>query len=279
MADIRTRGFTLIELLVAISIISLLSSIIFASLSNARESARLAAGMQASTNYDRTVAANAVGIWSFEEMGAGTTHDASGFGFTGTLVGGAQQINAATCDLGFGGCLQLDGTGYVTTALKDEVGRLHAVGGNQFATSAWVNRSSGGVTDQVIMGITGGVGTGATFVVWATTGGKLRVRFNGGTITDLLDNMETGKWYFVTIVWDGATMLGYIDGGSPMVLPIGGAALQDFSFTMGARSDGSNNRFVGMIDEVRVFNTPLTAQEVGALYAAGAPKHRLASAE
>ena len=55
-----SRAFTLIELLVVISIISLLSGVVLASLNAAREKARIAAGTQFEGSLYRAVGGSAV---------------------------------------------------------------------------------------------------------------------------------------------------------------------------------------------------------------------------
>lgn len=62
----KQKGFTLIELLVVISIISLLSTIVMASLNAAREKSRIAAGLKFwssihHANYN-------VGFWAFDDI-------------------------------------------------------------------------------------------------------------------------------------------------------------------------------------------------------------------
>jgi len=63
------KGFTLIELLVVISIISLLSSIVMASLNESREKARIAAAQQFDANVYHSLGDSAVGIWDLDDGG------------------------------------------------------------------------------------------------------------------------------------------------------------------------------------------------------------------
>jgi prepilin-type N-terminal cleavage/methylation domain-containing protein len=75
------RGFTLIELLVVISIISLLSSVVFASLSQARDKARISGGyIFESHNHSLLGGDNLIARWRFNETSGFVAYDESGNG-------------------------------------------------------------------------------------------------------------------------------------------------------------------------------------------------------
>src|SRR5262249_30742205 len=78
------------------------------------------------------------------------------------------------------------------------------------------------------------------------------------------------NWHHLAVTKLGATVVFYIDGvayPAPNYNP-------GFIFTTEAaivcRVDNMDNTFLGTIDEVGVFNRPLTPAEVQAIYAAGA---------
>ncbi len=90
MFTISKKGFTLIELLVVISIISLLSTIVFASLNIARAKARIAAAQRFATHLSRAFGADAVASYNFESVVGATVKDMSESGRDLTLVGNPQ---------------------------------------------------------------------------------------------------------------------------------------------------------------------------------------------
>ena len=84
-------------------------------------------------------------------------------------------------------------------------------------------------------------------------------------------SISAGQWYHFVGVYDGSNVLLYVNGvpiGSPTALT---GSLQNTTseFFIGKRGFGTTNTgFDGKLDEVAVFNTALTAQEVQSIYLA-----------
>src|SRR3989344_8080791 len=83
------KGFTLIELLVVISIVGMLSSIVLASVQDARQKAIVAGGRQFASSINHVLGADLIGQWNFDETGpAPPPKDYSGhnFNFSQTVL-------------------------------------------------------------------------------------------------------------------------------------------------------------------------------------------------
>ena len=80
---------------------------------------------------------------------------------------------------------------------------------------------------------------------------------------------ESGKWYYLSGVYDGTNIYLYIDGileSGPVAQ--GNPSDTSYPFTIGA-SDGNANNFNGSIDEVQIFNRTLSSAEITESYQRG----------
>ena len=79
-----------------------------------------------------------------------------------------------------------------------------------------------------------------------------------------------GTWHHVAAVYDGTSHANYLDGvevgrNSNPITPEPGP----MSLKIGARGDDRADRFIGLIDEVALYDRALTANEIAQRFLAG----------
>ena len=95
-----------------------------------------------------------------------------------------------------------------------------------------------------------------------------RVRWNVNADPPIdSDPIGVGDWVHIAVTYDGSDAFLYLNGtlfGQESY----GTSLQSspYSFTAGAQADLDTNKFPGAMDEILVYERPLTAQEVLAIY-------------
>ena len=199
---------------------------------------------------------NLVGYWQFE----GDALDASGNGRDGSLQG-----NATFTDGLFGQALELGGSpDYVNID-----GYQGILGGHAFSIAAWVTSTGSG--DRTI--VNWGSSTNGQRVDFRLYQGRLRVEHgNGNRQGDT--TLNDGEWHHVALtVVEGASIsypdvILYLDGQDDTR---SGTDPDTFNITasvdvsIGRRATHNNRYYPGLIDEVRIYDKELTADEVLAL--------------
>jgi len=205
--------------------------------------------------------AGLVGWWKFDETQGTTTKDSSGGHHDGTLVGNAKFGPGK-----HGGAIDLDGAGsFVRIADKTAFDFDGAA-----TVCCWVNLRSVPANYAAI------VTKGDTAWRLSTVETEPQFHFavntvqNGGD--DVFANSPTslnaGEWHHVTGTYDGGTINLYVDGQLDATkVWAGGISRNDFEVLIGENAEETNRGFDGLIDEVRIYNYALTAEEIKALAA------------
>ena len=134
--------------------------------------------------------------------------------------------------------------------------------------------------DNFTVTVTGAAGKSDVPYALSTVGGGQFLIMNNGTTytatstTDINDN----EWHHIVGSYDGTTMKIYIDGNLEDTNTdfSGNLPTNTENVKIGADYQSTlDNFFDGLIDETRIYNRALSADEIGELYRAGARKMRL----
>jgi len=217
---------------------------------------------------------NTVAWWKMDDNTANTTVEDSIGGYDGTFtdVGGDPNTDAHTTP-GVSGItspsLIFDGVDDYVPTTDDILGGMTSM-----SLSLWFNNSSL-VANSTICAQYVGAGnrtlwvrnnatSGLSIQLWDSAGGDAGIGIAGF--------IETSTWYHLVITYDGTEAFSYIDtilknSDNTIASPLD-TCTDDF--TIGSKRSGSAaNVFNGDIDDVRIFNRVITADEIAALYNEG----------
>src|SRR3990167_1030982 len=267
------KGFTLIELLVVIAIIGLLASIVTVSLSSSQDRAKQAKIESFAAQVHHALAADAVGIWDFDDAAAGTANDTSGLKNNGTLPGGSNNPTSSTDRYeNANRAYSFDGSG-------DYIRITGGILQNKTALtfSLWFVAQSQPI-DYARLIDYGWTTDAFMFVYRASNALQFQTSDNGNlqaaaTTSLIPDN----KWHHAVAVWQsGVGQKLYLDGKIA-----GSASSNSFSPSLGTDilymgGQSSSNSYVGSIDDVRIYKSALSSAQIQQLHAEGLPSHSLA---
>ena len=227
-----------------------------------------------------TASAELVAWWKLDETSGTIAFDSSGNGYDGTLNG-----NPTWAAGKLGGALQFDGsddyvncgTGVSFTTVGD--------GGTAegYTISVWINPSNPG-GDGKIFGDIDDSG-------WGAAGGFKLALYQTRIESDVRDSsgrffsreatepdglaLGANTWYHVAVVYDdaGDTYTEYINGEvSRTVSVTQGVAASTAEFRIGTDTPGLSHYFNGLLDDIRIYDSALSQQEILSVMAGRGPQ-------
>lgn len=225
-----------------------------------------------SPSYSRIDPKSLVGMWLFD-VDEDIAEDKSGNGNDGTLMGKPKWVKGK-----FGGALEFNGSNYVVVPDSDSLDMTdsvtvmfwfatdkkmvvfedrQAVVGKHYLEYEVGIYPSGGIHTYTNDGTGGGYDEGINVGI-------------AGKLPDKDADWELGKWYHLAWTLDGVKETVYVNGVliGTFNKPHKGTKAQEHTLEIGRRQGGSLP-FVGMIDEVAVFNVALTLEDIQEIYERG----------
>jgi len=208
-----------------------------------------------------------VGHWTFDGPDTNTVSaaDSSGQGNDGTLSGGPVPAIGKV-----GQALDFDGV--------DDVVVISGEGGGYsidiYTVSAWIKRDLISGNQENIIDNRDGLNDGWRMNLETDDG--LDCEYDGtggGADIEIAPSADilAGTWYHIACVSDGSNLRSYFNGKPINTGDTSGAGSisETTDLTIGDRSASPGGRFDGKIDEVRIYNRALSADEITALYNMG----------
>ncbi|MEK7089417.1 MAG: LamG domain-containing protein [Patescibacteria group bacterium] len=218
---------------------------------------------------DNDVTNGLVGEWKFDED-AGTTstltYDASGNGNNGTLVGSPIRATS-TCKIG--NCLKFNGAdNYVSVTNSATVKSISTTG----TIATWINLTVAPTSTnlQLIADVDGTASCTARGMIFYISATQFKFQYGSGGACQNASSVTvpaTNQWFHIVATWDGlAGAKMYVNGTSEgNNVAVSNVSIAQAS-TYIASQAGTTSFINGLVDDLRIYNRALSADEVKQLY-------------
>jgi len=253
----KTKSFTLIELLVVIVIIGILAGVIIVSTSSSINKANFAKAQAFSNTVQQELLLNLVSEWTFDnesKLGEDTWGNNDGTVYGSPVVGTKEECVHGTC-------LIFDGTDdYI------DCGPSNKLTPQYLSISAWFKTSSSGqqsiITKDGSFILRKAASNQLQFVVWIDG----THRYSSASYNAVNDDY----WHFTILTYDGENIRLYFDGkeqGSGNFYS--GTAMSSTGSVLIGKRTSTPELWLGLIDDVRIYNTALSTSQIKQEYIAG----------
>jgi prepilin-type N-terminal cleavage/methylation domain-containing protein len=268
-------AFTLIELLVVIAIIGILSGLIVVSMSGVTQKANIAKAQVFSNSLRNALMANIIAEWKFDGVTSERVADNNDVVDTwGGINNGdvlLPTVHQPTVKIGSscvsGSCLSFNGSNYIdTTNFADNL--------SNFTIAFWLKTTNNGV----IIGKISQTGSGKGWAVYG--GGRYFLIQQSTSIYKYTISVSPipydDSWHYWVGIKDSSYNLNVYIDGKPATISLGSlGTITDFSNTnivrIGQNGD-LTSPYVGLIDDVRIYNTILPTAQIKEQYYVGLNK-------
>ena len=204
--------------------------------------------------------AGLVARWKLDESQGRKASDSSANDNDGTLVGNPKWLASGGK---FGGALEFDGVDdYVDCGKNADLDIV-----NEITIAAWVKTNDSGNSDFNTYVTKGDAAYGLKH---HETNNLEFVIYDGAwhVAHYPVDSSFNGAWHHLVGTYDGRALKLYVDGALKTTTPDAGCiiAINDFNLNIARNSDRTERFYDGAIDDVRIYNYALGADNIGTLY-------------
>ena len=208
-----------------------------------------------------------VGWWTFEEGSGIVAADSSGNSNDGTLAPAEALWDDSDPQVGdyalaLSGTHKMEGVGYVEVPHSDTLN----LGAGDFTIALWGKREEGSDRDDLITK-KDDIADMSLFII----DDVLRFYAKAGEVltVDSADTIPTGQWVHMAVVRENGVVRFYIDakesGGGDNPTNFDNAGIMRIGSNRRPADNFTMNPFEGFLDDVRIYNRALSAEEIGSL--------------
>jgi len=162
------------------------------------------------------------------------------------------------------GCLYFDGTSDYTTSPY-----LFDPSTTDFSASAWFYTTQDPATNHNIISQTSGTGTGRGWLIVASSSGSYYLStYFEGSFHNGSTPISSNQWHHAVITKSGTTVTFYLDGKFDKTDTITTESA-DGDMLFGTNVTATTNWFEGYLDDIKIYNFALTADQIKSDYNAG----------
>jgi len=210
------------------------------------------------------VEAELVGWWRLDEGSGTTAFDSSGNGNDARFEGSPVWVQ----DGKLGGAVSFNGSSDYLAAPDSESLDVNT---DQLTMAAWINGEDWPAANHVVRKVAD-TGTGSIYILRVQPD-SVRVYLNtsaGETMVQGTTVLARNEWIHIALTYDGAQARIYVDGQLDIAMDVSGELTQSDNELRIGRGEPAGY-FMGMIDDVRLYNHALTEDELlAAMEGAGA---------
>jgi len=197
----------------------------------------------------------------FEESAGTTVIDSKGLN-NGTIINNAARVNGAR-----GGGVEFTGAEYIT--LGQSFGENVK---NEVTLSAWLKPATSGNYQGIIMH--GGLNFD-TYALYIRPDSKEVAFKTSGTSNDWISiknvaNLWDGDWHHLAVTYNGSQKVIYLDSVAIITVDATGTIEPGAGYNLligaGRDTESPTLLYIGLIDEVRIYNYALTGSQIADLY-------------